>query len=428
MAPETRSTVRKFILGRQGLWPGRRWQGRKGLDQCLRYIGSVQFDSLNVVGRSHDLALWGRILDYKPEYLEDALYRKRTLFETGGNVQIRPIGELPYLRIAMQRKIQEERWRRFGRSKAGLLTRVTREIERRGPLGPGDFEGPEEKRIEHYRAAKESGLALHYLWLKGDIMIAFRRRGEKVFDLTDRLFPRPPPTIPIPEAEDHLILQTLRHLGVASSSEWLRHAWPRIGRLSLRDEWKDRIRLLREKGIFQEIEVAGWKGRQCIMTDALSDLRTIHSSRLPSNWRPRSTTTTEEVVFLAPLEDATARGRAKQLFDFEYIWEVYKPAAKRRWGYYTLPILWGERLCARIEMRADRATKSLQVTGFWPEDSTIRQDAEFATALGRALGRLADFNGVVVVDTSGLRAPTMRRRIAAAIKRTRERAFPAQAS
>ncbi|MFZ0830173.1 MAG: hypothetical protein WAN40_03440, partial [Thermoplasmata archaeon] len=95
---------------------------------------------------------------------------------------------------------------------------------------------------------------------------------------------------------------------------------------------------------------------------------------------------------------------------------------------YTLPILWGERLCARIEMRADRATKSLQVTGFWPEDSTIRQDAEFATALGRALGRLADFNGVVVVDTSGLRAPTMRRRIAAAIKRTRERAFPAQAS
>jgi uncharacterized protein len=186
-------TARRFVLGRQGLWPGRRWKGPKGLDLALGYIGSVQFDPLDVVGPSHDLALWGRIDGYRAADLGDALYTKRTLFETGGNVQIRPIEELPYLRIVMRRRIAEERWRRFARTRGALLSRVTRELERRGPLGSGDFGGPGEKRIRNYRAGKESGLALYYLWLKGDVMIAFRRRGEKVFDLTDRLVPQSPP-------------------------------------------------------------------------------------------------------------------------------------------------------------------------------------------------------------------------------------------
>ena len=306
MAPETRSTVPKFILGRQGLWPGRRWQGRKGLDQCLRYIGSVRFDSLNVVGRSHDLALWGRILDYKPEDLEDALYRKRTLFETGGNLQTRPIGELPYPRIAMQRKIQEERWRRFGRSKAALLTRVTREISDEGPSDPGVSRARREKRIEHYRAAKESGLALHYLWLKGDIMIAFRRRGEKVFDLTDRLFPRPPPTIPIPEAEDDLILQTLRHLELQAVPNGFATRGPELAVSAYVTSGRTGFVCCEKRE--SSGDRGGWMERSAMYHDRRAfPFRTIHSSRLPSNWRPRSTTTTEEVVFLAPLEDATAR-------------------------------------------------------------------------------------------------------------------------
>lgn len=428
MPSESLDTARRFILGRQGLWPGRRWEGRRGIDQALRYIDSVQFDPLNVVGRSHDLALWGRIVGYMAEDLEDALYRKRTLFETGGNVQIRPIEELPYLSIVRQRKVEEKRWRQFGRTKSGLLARVTRELERRGPLGSGDFEGPGEKRIRNYRAGKDSGLALYYLWLKGDVMIAFRRRGEKVFDLTERLFPRAAPAVPAPEAEEHLILQTLRDLGLATSTEWLAHAQGRIGRSTLRYDWADRVRRWGEAGVIQQIDVAGWIGRRWLLTEGAPDLETLRSSEVPSTWRPRSTTTEEEAVFLAPLEFATARGRAAHLFDFEYVWEVYKPASKRRWGYYTLPVLWGDRLSARIELRADRATGSLLVLGFWPEKPAILREPKFATALGRALGRLADFNGAATVDLAGLRAPTLQRRAAVAVNRARDRASSASAS
>ncbi len=162
MPSESVETARRFVLGRQGLWPGRRWEGLRGVDQALRYIGSVQVDPLNVVGHSHDLALWGRIVGYRVKDLQDALYRRRTLFEWGGNVQIRQIEELPYLHVVMKRTVEEERWRLFARRKASLLARVIHEIENRGPLGNRDFASPEEVRIRNYRAGKEAGLALYY--------------------------------------------------------------------------------------------------------------------------------------------------------------------------------------------------------------------------------------------------------------------------
>jgi uncharacterized protein len=408
---DSKATARRFVLGRQGLWPGRRWEGRRGLTPALRYVGSVQFDPLNVVGRSHDLALWGRIAGYQTEHLEDALYKTRTAFETGGNVQILPIAELPYLRVAMHRKIAEGRWGRFARAKAGLLRRVMSEIEQRGPLGPSDFEGHAERRIQNYRARKESGLALYYLWLKGDIMVTFRRHGEKIFDLTDRVLRGPVPEVAIPEAEDHLILETLRHLGLATPSEWLRYAWPRIGRITLREEWPNLIRRWRDQGIFREIEVDGWKGQFCIPTDVFPEFETLRSLEVPPSWRPRATTSEEEVVFLAPLEVVSSNGRAARLFDFEYVWEVYKPASKRRWGYYTLPILYGDRLVARIEMRYEGPVRTLRILGFWPEEASLRRDSAFASALGRALRRLAAFNGTENIVLAGLRSPVIERQV-----------------
>ena len=172
-------------------------------------------------------------------------------------------------------------------------------------------------------------------------------------------------------------------------------------------------------GVIQEIEVDGWSRRQCILADSASDLERLRSSDVPPTWRPRSTTTEEEVVFLAPLEEATGRGRATQLFDFEYVWEVYKRASKRRWGYYTLPVLWGDRLCARIELRADRRNGSLLVQGFWPEQAAIIRNPEFAVALGRALVRIADFNSTAEMDLRGLRSPAMQQRVSRAVRDAR---------
>ena len=94
-----------------------------------------------------------------------------------------------------------------------------------------------------------------------------------------------------------------------------------------------------------------------------------------------ATTTTDEVVFLAPLDPVSARGRAKVLFDFDYVWEVYKPADKRKYGYYTLPILWGDRLVGGFDSKLDRTTNTFVILGFWLEDEALGTDETFATGI-----------------------------------------------
>ncbi len=100
------TAARRFILGRQGLWPGRRWQGLEGAAQALRIAEGVQIDPLAVVARNHDLTLHSRVIDYQPEYLDQLLYHDRAFFDYGGTIFIYPMDELPYWRIVMQRKGQ----------------------------------------------------------------------------------------------------------------------------------------------------------------------------------------------------------------------------------------------------------------------------------------------------------------------------------
>jgi uncharacterized protein len=422
VSPDSTETARRFVLGRQGLWPGRRWEGRRGVEAAIRYIDSLQVDSLDVVGRHHDLALWGRVNGYRVEHLQHALYRARNLFEWGGNVQIRPVEELPFLRVVMARKVAEERWRRFARSNAALVARVAREVEQAGPLGARELVELGGAKLQNYRARTDSGLALYYLWLKGDVMVASRRSGEKLFDLTPRLYPQAGPEVSVEAAEDHLILRTLRDLGLATSPEWLRHAQTRIGRTMLRHEWAERVRRWSRSGAIEEIEVDGWSGRLWLVAEAARDLASLRDGEVPPEWRPRTTTTEEEALLVAPLELATARGRAAEFFDFEFVWEVYKPPSARRWGYYTLPVLFGDRLRARIDLKFDRPTGTLRVLGFWPEEPSLRRDRAFGSALGRALARLADFHRAAVVDLAGLHSPSMRRGVEAAIRESRESA------
>jgi len=104
----------------------------------------------------------------------------------------------------------------------------------------------------------------------------------------------------------------------------------------------------------------------------------------------------------------SARGRSKRLFDFDYLWEVYKPPAKRRWGYYTLPILHGERLRARADLKYDRSSGTVRVLGFWTEDPDAGHDPGFAHAVGRGLVRLRDMTGAERVDVRSIRPLSFR--------------------
>jgi uncharacterized protein YcaQ len=143
-------------------------------------------------------------------------------------------------------------------------------------------------------------------------------------------------------------------------------------------------------------------------------LRDVSAGRVPEAWMPLETTTTEEVVFLAPLDHVSARGRAKVLFGFDYVWEVYKPAHQRKFGYYTLPVLWGDRLVARFDSKLDRRTNTFVILGLWLEDAALGNDAAFAEALACGFARFVTFLGASTLDATAIREPLLRQRANAA--------------
>ncbi len=145
-------------------------------------------------------------------------------------------------------------------------------------------------------------------------------------------------------------------------------------------------------------------------TQALLDLS---AGRVPQAWSPLETTTTEEVLFLAPLDPVSARGRAQILFGFDYVWEVYKPEHQRKFGYYTLPVLWGDRLVARFDSKLDRTTNTFIILGLWLEDKALGSDEAFAEALARGFARFITFLGARVLDAKGIQEPLLRQHLSA---------------
>ncbi len=398
-------TARRYILGKQGLWPGRRWIGQAGVAQALKEIEAIQIDPLNVVGRSHDIALHSRVIDYQPQQFENVLYTDRLGFDWGGALFVYPMAELPYWRAVMKRLKHHPQWGIFPQGQRALINEVKRELRQRGPLGNRDFEG--RRRVEHYRASKDSGLALYYLWRNGELMTHSRRGNfERVFGFRDEIAPEEVNRVAsIKETERFFARKTLSFYGLMTARSWRLGFAGNIDRTVTPIEaqrWLDRM--IRSKE-FSIVNVQGRKEPSYLLAEDIELLARLEAGQIPDQWRPIDTTTDEEVLFLAPLEIVSARGRAKKLFDdYEYIWEVYKPAHQRRWGYYTLPILYGDRLVARIDPRHDKASNTLVINGLWLDDRSLAKDAKFMQALLRGVSRLLKYLNTKEIDVSPLRS------------------------
>jgi uncharacterized protein YcaQ len=165
-----------------------------------------------------------------------------------------------------------------------------------------------------------------------------------------------------------------------------------------------------------EVRVEGWKAAHYALGTDARLLRDLTAGRLPRGWKTLETTTTTEAVFLAPLDHVIARGRAKDLFRFEYVWEVYKPEHQRKFGYYTLPILWGDRLVARFDSKLDRTTNTLVILGLWLEDKALGKDEAFAEAFARGMARFVTFLGASRLEAKAIREPLLRRSASEALK------------
>ena len=401
-------TYRRFLIGQQGLWPGRRFKGLIGTESALRQMEALQLDPLTMVARSQDIAMYGRILNYKPEHLYKMAYQQRKAFDYGGWLMMYPMNEFPYWRLHMKHRQQTGiHYESFKHPPAELVKFVMDELRDRGPLGNRDFEGAKVSAWS-YRGRKEASIALFYLWLTGEVMISNRKGFDRIYDLRERVLPSEfDYDVSESEAEDYLGLKEISFLGLARESTWRTGLSYNIHRAISREEGKERIERLIEQGLVSRVRVENSKDSYLYLNSDQPHLSDLEAGRIPKKWKPAGPSTEEEVTFLAPLEIVSARGRAKKVFDFEYLWEVYKPAHQRRWGYYTLPILYGDDLVARLDPKLDRKTNTLQILGFWLEDDAPKDEA-FASALANGLQRFAEMIGAQKFNLSGIKQTKLR--------------------
>lgn len=417
----SKTTHRRFILGRQGLWPGRRWRGKAGTAAAIQACEAVQMDPLVMVARSHDLVLHSRVLGYQSGYLDKLMYGERRFFDYGGGLFFYPMSELPYWRLHMRRRGEHGRWGPdFVRKSAAVLDQVRAALRERGPLGNRDLDG---KFLEtwNYRGGKDTSLAFFYLWLTGELMTHHRRGFERVYDFRDHVAPKEfDYAASDGEAEDFFALKGIAFFGLMREAAWRTDFAGWIWREVTPEEARRRLDALQAEGVIAPVKVEGTKETFLALTGDLPLLETLESGKTPRPWKPLQTATLDEVTFLAPLDIVSARGRAKKVFDFEYIWEVYKPEDKRRWGYYVLPILYGDRLVARLDPKLDRPNQTLQVKGFWLEDLAPVKDPAFAAALARGLVRFARFLNAARIDLGGMPNPALKRGVKSFIQEESE--------
>jgi uncharacterized protein YcaQ len=402
-------TARRFILGKQGVWPGRRWRGLEGTEQAMRAIEYLQLDPLQIIARSQDITLHSRVLEYAPNMWEDLAYQQRKFFDWGGWLAARPMDELPHWRVVMRRERDgHSRIRAMGRDHKDAIVEMRAILSERGVVSNRDFEMATRTRTDSYRGRKDSALALYYLWRTGEVMTHHRERFERVYALTEQVAPA------------HLIFESSeakadrflvnKEIGFDGLSRVKRTA-DGYGRGEPDRAAKTLRGVMLDDGEIIEVKVEGWKAVHLALGSDAETLLELSAGRVPKAWTPLGTTTTEEVVFLAPLDQVSARGRAKVLFGFDYVWEVYKPEHQRKFGYYTLPVLWGDRLVARFDSKLERTSNTFVILGLWLEDKALGKDEAFAEALARGFARFVTFLGASKLDAKAIQEPLLRRRV-----------------
>ncbi len=417
----SKQTARRFVLGRQGLWPGRRWKGKRGTIDALNVCEAVQLDPLAATARSQDIVLHSRVLDYKPAHLYKVAYDERRFFDYGIWLAMYPMHELPYWRVQMEGRAHQKRVENFILANAELFNAVREELRKRGPLGNGDFEG---NRLTswNYRGRKETSLVLYDMWLTGELMMHHREGFDRVYDFRQNIAPQEYDYVAsAKEAEEFFVRKSIAFMGLKRESTMRS---PELNNFMRRDYSAAVVKKILEEqkaaGAFVQVQVEGGRETYLVLSEDVSALESLEKGKIPKGWNPKESTTLDEVAFLSSLDIVSARGRAKKLFDFDYKWEVYVPANKRRWGYYVLPILYGDDLVARLDPKLDRTTMTLQIKGFWHEDDAPVRDSAFASALARGLIRFADFLEARKIEIGTIHPPRLQAEIRKIIKGSSE--------
>jgi hypothetical protein len=387
----TSQDARRFLVTRHLLAPARSLQGRPdAVIDFLRRFGSLQYDPISVAGRSHDIVLHARIADYDPSWC-DVLYERRELFEAiNKGLSFTLAGDYPWFRGTSSR-----RSRQLLAENAEAAERVLERIRVDGPLSALDFERQHGEAVDWFGVKTNVVRAvLEAYTVTGVLGLARREGNRRYYDVIERLLPKKvlARDVPLHEQLRHKMLSRYRAHGLLGASggggvfEGLGPAKPDSrfpeypGRTALREQ-------LVEDGELVPVEVERIRGKRFVLCDEV-DLLEAPVEPPPS------------VAFLSPFDPLVwDRALLGSLFEFDYVWDLFHPPEKRRFGYYVLPIVFRDRLVGRIEPKIDRSGGPVQVAGLWWEDGFAPRRADgFVDAMRSALRAYLGFAGASTLD------------------------------
>ena len=353
----------------------------------MERLGLLQFDPLEVPGaRNHDLVLHARISGYRREWCEQWLYGEdRRLIELyNKSLNMVPMHELPHYRVTWHRNLAAHD-NGILKDQADVAKAILKRLKTDGPLSTAAF-GEHSHAVDWWWApTRASRAVMEALFVTGRIGIARREGNRRYYDLMERLVPANLLKLREPEevALTHRLLSRFRATGLTKAVGTQGEVMYSAGS---GPERARRTARLVEDGALLPIEVDGLKGTRYMIASEESILEaTADASSLPA----------PDVSFLAPLDPLVwDRRQLRDLWNFDYLWEVYVPEARRKWGYYVLPILFGDRFVGRIEPRLDRREKTLRIIGIWFQNGIEpMEEPSFIPALRDAIEEYRSFVG-----------------------------------
>ena len=386
----TKQQATQFILAKQGLIGSYRFTGKAGAYDYIRQAGCIQFDPVDVCGKNAELTLQSRVKGFKKTMLWELLYEDRKLVDyVDKELSIWPAQDWPYFASFRERSL------RMSDTFEGLQElkeEAVSFIREHGPVCSDTL--PIEGEIYWHSSMHWSGnwhkksqaarSVLEQLYTDGELIIHHKKGSRKYYDLAEKYLPA---TLlkadnPCKDELDFISWRVLRRIG-AVGLLWDKSSTAFLG-IDLKADLRKRVLsdLSADKKI-GSVMVEGIKVPFYYLSEDEALMQKIIAGT--ADLKPR-------MSFIAPLDPLMwDKALILALWDFKYSWEIYTPAVKRKYGYYTLPIIYGDRFVGRIEAVPDRKEGVLQVKGLWWEPG-VRQTKALNQDLERALGRFAGFN------------------------------------
>lgn len=373
--------ARILALKSQGLIQNDFGKGKAGTHSAIEHIGYVQIDTLSVAARAHHHTLWSRLPDYKESYLNELLEKDKSIFEYWSHAaSYLPMCDYRFS-LLQKKAFSEGRSHWFDQDKK-MNKFVLDRIKEEGPLQSKDFEfkrnGP-----GNWYEWKPAKKALEQLFMEGKLMVVKRQGFQKVYDLTERVLPSKGNTDLPTEKEfaEYLIRKVIQSNGIVEEKEI---SYLRKG---LKESVNKALKKLLKDG--ELIEVKLEDDPKTLFVTSKEQLESIKKSKIENT-----------IQILSPFDNAIIqRKRAQRLFDFDYVIECYLPESKRKFGYFCLPVLYGDKFVARFDPKADRTTKIFHIKQMHFEKG-FKADETFNKTFAKQIKSYANFTGCdkVVID------------------------------